>query len=152
LRGSLRAFCGGGCSFRESAGEKGIYQGRFKAFPVASDEHMDTVLRYVERNPRAHPVSRAEDWRWSSRWRRQRARAAPLLHAWPLPVPADWLALVNEPQTAGEVEAVRRSVQRSCPYGAAGWREETARQLGLEASLRPPGRPRKAARSTGMLF
>ena len=27
-----------------------LYQGRFKAFPVQSDEHLFTVLRYVERN------------------------------------------------------------------------------------------------------
>jgi REP element-mobilizing transposase RayT len=28
-----------------------LYQGRFKAFPVAKDEHCLRVLRYVERNP-----------------------------------------------------------------------------------------------------
>ena len=28
-----------------------VYQGRFKSFPVESDEHLRTVLRYVERNP-----------------------------------------------------------------------------------------------------
>src|SRR5216683_6012892 len=29
-----------------------LYQGRFKAFPVAKDEHCLCVLRYAERNPR----------------------------------------------------------------------------------------------------
>jgi putative transposase len=136
-----------------SGGTGHLYQGRFKAFPVAGDEHLYTVLRYVERNPlRAKLVSRAEYWRWSSLWRRLHNQGALLLHAWPVPMPDNWLALVNEPQTAGEVEAVRRSVQRGCPYGAPAWQEVTARQLGLEASLRPPGRPKKAARSTGMLF
>jgi len=28
-----------------------IWQGRFKAFPVEQDNHMLTVLRYIERNP-----------------------------------------------------------------------------------------------------
>ena len=28
-----------------------LYQGRFKSFPVQEDEHLYTVLRYVERNP-----------------------------------------------------------------------------------------------------
>ncbi len=28
-----------------------VYQGRFKSFPVSSDEHVLRVLRYVERNP-----------------------------------------------------------------------------------------------------
>jgi putative transposase len=41
-----------------------VWQGRFKAFPIEEDEHLLTVLRYVERNPlRANLVSRAEDWR-----------------------------------------------------------------------------------------
>src|SRR3989304_395502 len=28
-----------------------VYQGRFKSFPIAEDEHLLAVLRYVERNP-----------------------------------------------------------------------------------------------------
>ena len=40
-----------------------IWQGRFKAFPIEHDDHLLTVLRYVERNPlRANLVERAEDW------------------------------------------------------------------------------------------
>ena len=48
-----------------------VWQGRFKAFPIEQDEHLLTVLRYVERNPlRAGLVERAEDWHWSSlAWR-----------------------------------------------------------------------------------
>ena len=39
-----------------------LYQGRFKAFPVQSDEHLRIVCRYVERNAlRAGLVERAED-------------------------------------------------------------------------------------------
>src|SRR5208283_5511707 len=52
---------------RQTSGTGHLYQGRFKSFPVESDEHLYTVLRYVERNPvRANLVERAEDWRWSS--------------------------------------------------------------------------------------
>ena len=37
-----------------------LYQGRFKAFPVQGDDHLFTVLRYVERNAlRADLVPRA---------------------------------------------------------------------------------------------
>jgi len=47
-----------------TAGMGHIYQGRFKSFPIASDEYLLTVLRYVERNPlRARLVKRAEEWR-----------------------------------------------------------------------------------------
>ena len=48
-----------------------VYQGRYKSFPVEEDDHFLAVARYVERNAlRANLVSRAEDWRWSSLWRR----------------------------------------------------------------------------------
>jgi len=54
-----------------TAGTGHIYQGRFKAFAVADDDHLCTVCRYVERNPvRANLVLSADQWRWSSLWRR----------------------------------------------------------------------------------
>jgi putative transposase len=38
-----------------------VWQGRFKAFPIEQDDHLLTVLRYIERNPlRAGLVERAE--------------------------------------------------------------------------------------------
>jgi putative transposase len=71
-----------------------VYQGRFKSFPVAKDDHYYTMLRYVERNPlRAGLVRRAQDWRWSSLYHRLRGMSDPLcrlLHEGPLPLPADW--------------------------------------------------------------
>jgi putative transposase len=55
-----------------TAGSGHLDQGRFKAFPVQTDDHFYSVVRSVERNPlRAGLVSRAEEWRWSSLWRRQ---------------------------------------------------------------------------------
>ena len=49
---------------RHSAGTGHLYQGRFKSFPIQGDEHLYTVLRYVERNPvRANLVAQAELWR-----------------------------------------------------------------------------------------
>jgi putative transposase len=56
---------------RHYHGSGHVWQGRFKAFPIEQDEHLLTVLRYVERNPlRANLVRRAEAWAWSSlSWR-----------------------------------------------------------------------------------
>jgi putative transposase len=49
---------------RHTAGTGPVYQGRFKSFPVQTDEHFLTVARYVERNAlRANLVQRAEEWR-----------------------------------------------------------------------------------------
>jgi putative transposase len=50
-----------------------LYQGRFKSFPVARDEHFLQLCRYVERNPlRAGLVRRAEAWQWGSLWGEKR--------------------------------------------------------------------------------
>ncbi len=44
-----------------------VWQGRFKSFPVQDDDHLLTVVRYVEGNPvRAGMVKSAKDWPWSS--------------------------------------------------------------------------------------
>jgi len=43
--------------------------------------------------------------------------AFPILSAWPLPRPTDWLQLVNQPQTEAEVEALRCCVNRGRPFG-----------------------------------
>lgn len=52
---------------RHYKGSGHVWQGRFKAFPVQSDEHYLTVLRYVERNPlRANMVQRSQDCELSS--------------------------------------------------------------------------------------
>jgi putative transposase len=125
-----------------------LYQGRFKAFPVQDDDHFYTVLRYVERNAlRAGLVGRAEDWRWSSLAHRLYGRdPRDRLNGWPVRMPADWVGYVNRPQTEAELAAVRRSVARGCPFGSDDWQRETAAGLGLAATLRPRGRPRKAAK------
>jgi hypothetical protein len=46
--------------------------------------------------------------------------------------------------TEAEWAAVRRSVVRGSPFGAASWQEQTAKRLHLESTLRARGRPRKA--------
>ena len=53
---------------------------------------------------------------------------------------------------AAEVFRLRESVQRGRPFGGESWTSETASKLGLEASLRPRGRPRKPPDSEGTLF
>ena len=125
-----------------------LYQGRFKSFPVQEDDHLVTVLRYVERNPlRSRLVRRAEDWRWSSLWLREHGRGRlrqVLLAEWPVPRRSDWLRFVNATQTAAEEEVVRRSVLRGAPFGAEEWVKKTADRLGLATTLRPRGRPKKS--------
>lgn len=133
---------------RRRVGYGHLYQGRYKSFPVGSDAHFYQVAHYVERNAlRANLVGRAEDWRWSSIWRRVCGSSEDRrwLSGWPLPQPRTWADLVNQPQTEAELDAIRRSVTRSQPYGDEGWVKHTAKQLGLESTLRSRGRPRKDA-------
>jgi hypothetical protein len=54
---------------------------------------------------------------------------------------------VNTPQTAAELEAVRRAICRNQPFGNDAWQQQVAKRLGLESTLRPRGRPRKTIRS-----
>ena len=115
---------------RGYAGLGHVYQGRYKSFPVESDEHFWVVARYVERNAlRANLVLRAEEWRWSSLWQRchPTGEERSLLAAWPI--------------------ELRRSVQRGRPFGQPEWQKEIAKRLGLESAYRPTGRPRSVGRN-----
>jgi len=123
-----------------------VYQSRFKSFPVETDDYFYQVNRYVERNAlRANLVNRAEDWPYGSLWIRQHGTTEDrsVISKWPLPLPRKWLQYVNEPETQAELDALRKSCIRGTPYGSPEWTTETARKLGLEASLRKPGRPKK---------
>ncbi len=130
---------------RGSSGNGCVYQGRFRAFPVQSDEHFLTVCRYVERNAvRAGVVGRAEDWRWSSfadRWENGRRVA---LTPWPVMQPADWAEWVNTVEPTIDIRRLRQAVARGAPYGDPAWVANVSGMLGCEGALRPIGRPRKA--------
>jgi putative transposase len=126
-----------------------LYQGRFKSFPIQTDDHFYQVVRYVERNAlRANLVQEAEQWPWSSLAQRSRSDAnfsmlrKTILGAWPLARPSDWNDIVSLPQTEAELISLRRCVNRGCPFGDSDWTSTTANQLGLESTLRQRGRPK----------
>jgi putative transposase len=130
-----------------TAGTGPLYQGRFKSFPIQEDEHLQWVRRYVERNPlRARLVRRGENWPWSSLGYRVKGGGEGLLDEGPKPLPGEWVAWVNRPETAAELAALRQSVVRGCPFGEESWVKRTAKALGLEATLRKPGRPKKTSK------
>jgi putative transposase len=131
---------------RREIGYGHLYQGRFKAFPVQSDDYFYQVVRYVERNAmRANLAERAEAWPWSSLGGPSRPDWPPLLSTWPLSRPRDWLEIVNRPQSEAELAAIRRSLHRGSPLGDTNWITSTAQALGLESTLRPRGRPKREA-------
>lgn len=121
-----------------------IWQGRFKNFVIQEDIHLLTVIRYVEGNPvRAGLVTRARDWEWSSHKETIGLRNRRIVDEIPIQLPKSWEDYVNAPLTDAELETIRQSVIRQSPYGATQWQYELCKQLGLESTMRPRGRPRK---------
>ena len=119
-----------------------VYQGRFRNFMIQENEHLLSVLRYVEQNPlRAAIVDRAQDWHWSSLHARLHGPEPirDLLSDWPIDRPRNWVQLVNRPQTDAEVEAIQTAGRRGRPLGSNAWVAQVVSQYGLQSTLRPRG-------------
>jgi putative transposase len=120
-----------------------VWQGRFKAFPIQDNDHLVTVIRYVERNPsRAELVARAEHWKWSSLPGRLAGDSSLWLAA-PAPIDPVWLARVNTPLSVSELAKIQESVTQERPFGSEEWTQSTAKKLGLSFTLRDRGRPKQ---------
>jgi putative transposase len=126
-----------------TAGQGHLYQGRFKSFPVRDDPHLLIMHRYVEANPlRAGLVPAAQQWPYCSLHHYVNGDPLKLLDDWPVHRPADWLRFVNESSGESELSTMRENVLRSRPLGDETWVNAMAKQLGLEFTLRPRGRPK----------
>lgn len=124
----------------DAVGRGAVYQSRYKAIPVQTDEHLITVWRYIERNPlRANLVNAAELWPWSSLSPSRVDRDAPRLTNGPITVPENWVELVNAPQTNQELCEIREAFDRGAPYGEPQWQEATGRLI----DWRRQGRPKR---------
>jgi putative transposase len=116
-----------------------VWQGRFKGFPVQTDTHLLTVVRYVLRNPvRAQLVQHPSDWPWSS------LHHPELTDEWPFPRPNDWNEILTQPLSDAEIESLRTSVNRQSPFGDPQWTFHVSNASGLASNTRPLGRPQKA--------
>jgi putative transposase len=121
-----------------------VWQNRYKHFIIQQDDHFLTVLRYAERNPmRANLVPSAKDWPWSSFKERMKNAPNSIIDIPPIDLPDDWGEFVDQPLTDKELESIRYSVNRQAPFGNARWQKRMCRELGLEHTLRPRGRPKK---------
>ena len=123
-----------------------VWQGRFKSFPIQDNEHLLTVMRYVERNPvraKSIPVRKAQKWKWSSVGTPPKDTEVPELTTGPVKRRKDWLDWVNQPLTDAERDALSVCINRGQPFGNEKWKLKTAKSMGIESSLRPRGRPKK---------
>ena len=131
-----------------------VWQGRFKSPAVESDDHLWTVLRYIEANPlRAGMVTDPQDYPWSSYPAHAMGRSDPLLSKFPewqelgCDDPARrarWRDKVLSALSDADLAAVRRSLASGRPFGSASWVETTQQRLDLPGERRPRGRPRKS--------
>ena len=125
-----------------------VWQGRFKSFIIQEDAHLLTVLRYVESNPiRAGLVNSAKNWMWSSHREVIGEKTRLLVDEVPIELPKDWGRYVDESLTEKELDGLRYSNNRQSPYGTSAWQMQVSKELGLESTLRPRGRPRKSSLS-----
>ena len=132
-----------------------VWQGRFKSPLIETDEHLLTVVRYVESNPlRAGMVKDLKDYPWTSYAVHGLGRADDLVAEMPCwqglrrseaARQKYWRHWVHQPLTQRELERLRRSVQSGVPYGSPTWVERMSRSLGIALAPRPRGRPRKKA-------
>jgi len=132
-----------------------VWQGRFKSPVIQNDEHLLTVLRYIEANPlRARIVRRAEEYLWSSYPYHGVGQANELVDRLVLyeelsPTPSvrrrKWAEKVHRPLEEQALKAIRRASATGLPYGNPAWVERLAKRLDLDLTIRPRGRPRKAA-------
>lgn len=130
----------------ESIGHGHLYQGTYKSFPVASDRYLQQLILYVEQNPlRAKLVQRAEDWHWSSLWRREKGstKDTKLLSPLPTDLPRNYLKLVNNELEEESLVSLRRSAAKGAPFGPDAWVSEMADRFKMGSTLRDPGRPKR---------
>jgi len=122
-----------------------LYQGRYKSFLIQKDNHLLSVLKYIERNPvRAKLVKHTEDWRWGSAHRRifGARKEQKLLTTSPVPLPLGYRRWINTPEPSEELAALRQSVCKGVPYGRDSWQGVMVERFKLAQVLRGPGRPK----------
>lgn len=137
---------------RSSSGH--VWQGRFKSPVIQTDEHLLTVMRYVESNPlRAKMVTDLGSWRWSSYAVHAGLGVDPMVSEAPVWAQlgateekrqAYWKRWLHTPQTERELSELRKSVVSGRPFGSERWVKRMARSLGVPLEPRPRGRPRQA--------
>jgi putative transposase len=103
----------------KTTGTGHLYQGRYKSFPVQTDEYLLQLIRYIERNPlRAGLVSKVEDWHYNSLWYRQyNIDKGSILSIPPLINPENYLDFINQPQTLSEIEDIRKTINLNSQLG-----------------------------------
>lgn len=133
-------------------GTGGIYEGRYRSFPVQDNSALLDILRFVESHPkRSQLCDKSIEWKWASAF--QRAHSDPQTPASakslsietpPVAIPANWNECLDEELSHIQLSAIIQSIERGRPYGDSDWVTKVAKRMSLESTLRPRGRPPRA--------
>lgn len=130
-----------------------LWEGRYKACLVDSDNYLLRCCRYIELNPvRAHMVAAPSDYPWSSFACNALGKDESLVRPH-----VSYLALDRHPDTrraryrqwvmqdidTAETDAIRLHLQRQHAYGSNRFRAAIEAQLGRRVGPAKIGRPRK---------
>ncbi|XZE43306.1 transposase [Pirellulaceae bacterium SH467] len=128
--------------------QRGIYERRYRSFPVQDNERILDAMLYIESLPvQLGITSDSKAYAYTSL--HQRATTVSRLSNWisppPVPLPSAWESHLQEGLAQEKLELIQRSIERGSPYGDPGWVERIVKRFRLESTLRPRGRPRKAS-------
>ena len=136
-----------------------LWEGRYKACPVDSEDYVLRCCRYIELNlVRAAIVDDPAAYRWSS----CRANLGLRLHSGLSPPPVllalgdtqaaraqAWQALLHEPLALAEVEAIRLYLQQQRALGTSAFQTMVQARTRRFAGTQPAHRPHKATETDG---
>ena len=130
-----------------------LWEGRYKACLVDSEDYLLSCYRYIELNPvRARIVAEPDEYAWSSFGSNALGKSDPLVrpHASYLAMDrspdrrrAVYRRWVMQPVDTTETDAIRLYLQRQYAYGSNRFRADIEAQLGRRAGPAKIGRPRK---------
>jgi putative transposase len=129
-----------------------LWEGRYRATLIDTDEYLLTCYRYIELNPvRAGMVAHPAEYRWSSYAANALGAADPLVTPHPLYLRLHqdasarrtaYRALFQQAIEDSTLDAIRQATNAAWVLGGDRFRRETAGQLNRRAAPLPKGRPR----------
>ncbi|MFH1878067.1 MAG: transposase, partial [Candidatus Omnitrophota bacterium] len=125
-----------------------LWQGRFYSC-VLEHEHINSAVRYVERNPvRAGLVKKAWKWEWSSAAFHAGETGKSVVELSDMAEimnlkGIDWKEYVTDKDDPQEMDEIRKCTMLGRPWGGSGFTKALSKILGFSVSTRKKGRPRK---------
>jgi putative transposase len=140
--------------FNRSYGRTGtLWEGRYRATLIDSDQYLFACMRYIELNPiRANMVRHPKNYPWSSYHHNANGKADALLtpHNLYLSLSKDeanrqakYAALFKDRLSQLELESIRAATNKAWVLGSEKFKKRVEKLSGRRTSPKPRGRPKK---------